>query len=72
MKNAKEGDWVKLPNGSVGVIEKFTQDGSAYVRVPSLDGYPFPKWVLANVADLKKTRRPRAKVEIGNFEEAPF
>ena len=72
MKTAKLDDWVKLSNGSVGIIEKFTKDDEVLVRIPSLDGWPFPKWTIAKLSDLMKTKRPSRPVELGPFEEAPF
>lgn len=44
--------------GERGVLERFVKNGGAFIRIPSLNDWPFPKWEMVSPQDLKRTRSP--------------
>ena len=59
MKKPIEGDWVRLPNNKIGVLERHLKSGEALVRIPSLTNWPFPEWDVVNADHLEKERMPK-------------
>jgi hypothetical protein len=73
VKKIVEGDWVQvLGTGEKGVAERFLEGDKVFVRIPSPNDWPFPRWEMLDKADLKRTRSPslkKPKPEV-KFEEA--
>lgn len=67
----REGDWVRIKTTTdVGVVERILKDGNVFVRIPSQNSWPFPKWETARLDDLRKTRQPKPPKVEHQFEEA--
>ena len=75
MKKPVEGDWVRLMNGKIGVFERLTKSGEAFVRIPSLTNWPFPEWELVDAQHLEKCKMPKIVKEeprLTDHGPAPF
>ncbi len=69
-----EGDWVRLMgSGDIGIVEKCMDGGERlWVRIPSTDDWPFPRWAHALSEKVKRIRPPKFTQPEINTEEAPF
>jgi hypothetical protein len=65
------GDWILIvATKEAGIVEKAMDKGERlWVRVPSVTGWPFPRWVHVTAEKVKRIRPPKQETE---FEEALF
>jgi hypothetical protein len=65
------GDWILIvTTKETGIVEKAMDRGERlWVRVPSVTGWPFPRWVHVTAEKVKRIRPPKQETE---FEEALF
>lgn len=66
------GDWVLIQaTGEKGVVEKMMDQGERlWVRVPSLNEWPFPRWVHISYEKTKRIRPPKPPKPEINTEDA--